>query len=158
MSYRVRKYNKTTEQQIVEAIGKGFWWIISAPFKLIFRKKHKNNHQTYSEPLEQNHVQQKLQEIDMLMSLGHPSNYQKAVLEADKLLDHILKSYRVPGLTMGDRLKSARKKFSSESYEAAWQAHKIRNEIVHNSQYELMDFQARNAIEKYKQVINELIR
>lgn len=162
MSYRVRKYRKTTEQQVVETILKTLWWLISAPFKLIFGLgKHRNNNAAQTPAatsLDQNFVQQKLQEIDNLMQLGKPSNYSRAVLEADKLLDHLLKSFRAPGLTMGDRLKSSRKRFSPEAYEAAWKAHKVRNEVVHNSEYEFMDYQAKSAIENYRRAINELIR
>lgn len=159
MSYRVHKYHhsKTTEQRIVEGFLKGLWLIISWPFKFIFGKKNKNRPQSHSEAaLDQDFVLNKLHEIDALIDLGKPSNNQKAVLEADKLLDHLLKGFRAPGLTMGDRLKSSRKRFSSEAYEDAWSAHKIRNEIVHNSEYELMDYQAKDAIEKYKKAINEL--
>ncbi len=162
MSYRVRKYhqNKTAEQKFVEGFLKGLWWIISSPIKLIFRKQNRqsNYRSSFQTNMDQNFVNNKLAEIDTLIQLGKPSNFSRAVLEADKLLDHILKGYRAPGLTMGDRLKSSRKRFSPENYEAAWQAHKIRNELVHNSQYELIDFQAKITIENYKKVINELLR
>jgi hypothetical protein len=157
----VHRYNKskTTEQKFVEGFLKGLWWIISWPFKLIFnRGKSKNSYQTDSvTSTDQRFVNDKLQEIDMLMGLGKPSNFSKAILDADKLLDHILKGFRAPGLTMGDRLKSSRKRFSPENYEAAWKAHKVRNEIVHNSQYEIMDYQAKETIDNYKKAIRELV-
>jgi len=160
MSYRVRKYHKSSEQKIVETILRALLWIISAPFKLIFRNRDAKGHYQSSMQTDigGDFVSNKLSEIDSLMGLGQPSNFSRAVLEADKLLDHILKSFCAPGLTMGDRLKSSRKKFSPEAYEAAWQAHKIRNELVHNSEYELMDYQAKSAIENYKKAIGELIR
>lgn len=160
MSYRVHKYHhsKTTEQKIVEGFLKGLWWIVSTPYKMIFGKSHdKKNQDRITASPDKQFVDNKLQEIDTLINLGKPSNNQKAVLEADKLLDHILKGLRTPGLTMGDRLKASRKRFSSEAYENAWQAHKVRNEIVHNSEYELMDYQAKEAIEKYKKAIKELL-
>lgn len=158
MSYRVHKYNKTTEQKIVEGFLKGLWWLVSAPFKLIFSKKHRNTQQaSVTVSLDQRFVQDKLQEIEMLIKIGKPSTYQKAVLEADKLLDHILKNFRAPGLTMGDRLKASKNRFSPEGYNVAWRAHKVRNELVHNVQYELMDFDAKQTIENYRKAINELI-
>jgi DNA-binding LacI/PurR family transcriptional regulator len=79
------------------------------------------------------------------------------VLEADKLLDHLLKGHRAPGLTMGDRLKASEHRFSREAYNSAWNGHKVRNEIVHNAQYQLTDFMARAAIENFQKAIGELI-
>lgn len=161
MSYRVRKYNannKTSEQKIVEGFLKALWWLISAPFKFIFlRRKAKIQQAPAYTNYDASFTKSKWQEIETLMSLGKPSNFTRAVMEADKLLDHILKAHRAPGLTMGDRLKSSRRRFTPEAYEGAWKAHKVRNELVHNSQYELMDYQAKQTIENYKRAINELI-
>ena len=157
MSYRVHRYHsqKSAEERALTAIGRGLWWVISAPFRWIFGKKTSKKPPSFT-PLGQQHVQNKWQEIKQLIALGKPSNYSRAVLEADKLLDHVLKTHRAPGLTMGDRLKASRNKFSEEAYDAAWKAHKVRNELVHNSQYELLDFQAKEAIENFKKALEEL--
>jgi len=158
MGYRVRSYKEPTEQKIVKAILRGLWWLISAPFKLIFGKKNPGQKQTKENiSLDRSFTQTKWQEIEELLRLGSPSNYQRAVLEADKLLDHLLKGHRAPGLTMGDRLKASKNKFSAEGYNAAWNAHKVRNEIVHNADYPVTDFVARRAIENFQKAIGELI-
>jgi len=156
----VHKYHKkTTEQKIVEGFLKALWWFISAPFKLLFGKKRGGGQKGFanSERLDKNFVENKWQEIEELMRLGHPSNYSRAVLEADKLLDHVLKGLRAPGLTMGDRLKASKNRFSPEGLDAAWRGHKVRNEIVHSSQYEITDFVAREAIKNFKKAIEELV-
>lgn len=158
MGYRVHKYREPTEHKIVFAILKFFWWLISAPFIFLFKKRNPGQNQTSQNiNLDQQFMKNKWQEIEQLMQLGRPSNFARAVLEADKLLDHILKGLRTPGLTMGDRLKAAKNRFSREGYNAAWQGHKVRNELVHNSSYELTDFIARAAIENFKKAIGELI-
>lgn len=166
MTYRVRRYNNATnakhkvnvEVQIVESFFKAIWWIISLPFRLIFgRKKGGGPSTSLGVNLDRGYVQTKWQEIEQLIELGRPSNYSRAVLEADKLLDHILKGFRAPGMTMGDRLKASQNKFSREGYDAAWKAHKVRNELVHNSQFELMDYSAKSAINNFKKAIDELI-
>lgn len=160
MPYRVHRYNynKSAEQRVVEGVLKVLWWLISAPFRLIFRRK---NPGVYQQPenisLDREFVRNKWQEISELMALGGPSNFQRAVLEADKLLDHLLKGHRAPGLTMGDRLKASRNKFTSDGYDSAWQGHKIRNEIVHNADYPITDFVAKKALENFKKAIGELI-
>lgn len=160
MGYRVRRYNhkKSIEVQIVESIFKAIWWIISLPFRLIFgRGKSGSPSAGYGVSLDKGYIQTKWQEIEELMQLGRPSNYARAVLEADKLLDHILKGFRAPGMTMGDRLKASQNRFSRDGYDAAWKAHKVRNELVHNAQFELMDYNAKSAIANFKKAIDELI-
>jgi len=163
MSYQVRRYNnarhkKSAEVQIVEGFFIAIWWLISLPFRLLFsRKKGGGPSTSLGVNLDKGYIDSKWQEIEQLMQLGSPSNYSRAVLEADKLLDHILKGFRAPGTTMGDRLKASQNKFSKEGYDAAWQAHKIRNELVHNSEFQLMDYSAKNAIANFKKAIDELI-
>ena len=161
MNYKVRRYNnehhkKSTEVQIVEGFFKAIWWVISLPFRLISSKRGGPS-TPIGVSLDRGYIQTKWQEIEQLMQLGSPSNYSRAVLEADKLLDHILKGFRAPGMTMGDRLKASQNKFSPEGYDAAWKAHKVRNELVHNSQFELMDYSAKQAINNFKKAIDELI-
>jgi len=160
MPYRVHQYHsqKSTEEKLLSAIGRGLWWIFSAPFRFLFGKKGSKYQAEKTGGLDQGYVSQKWQEIEQTLVLGKPLNNARAVMEADKLLDHILKGLRAPGLTMGDRLKASRKRFSDEAYDAAWKAHKVRNEVVHNSQFELMDYHAKEAIENFKKSIDELIK
>lgn len=162
-NYQVRQYKsanhhkKSTEVRIVEGFFKALWWIVSLPFRLIFGKKTSQKYSQNGGGLDKSYIDNKWREIDQLMKLGSPSNYSQAVLEADKLLDHILKGYRAPGLTMGDRLKASENRFSAEGYNAAWRAHKVRNEMVHNSEFQVMDYSAKSAMSNFKKAIDELI-
>ncbi len=161
MSYQVHRYKhrRNVETQFVESILKIIWFIVSLPFKLIFRlfKSDGSSKYKHVEGMDTDFVRMKWQEIEELVKLGKPSNFARAVLEADKLLDHVLKAYRAPGMTMGDRLKSSRNRFSYEAYDAAWKGQKVRNELVHNAQYELMDYQAKETIENFKKALSELV-
>lgn len=158
MAYQVHQYNKkSTEQKVVEGFFRGLWWLVSLPFRLIFGQKSQKKSAFQGGGLDKQFIQTKWQEIEELMRLGRPSNFSRAVLEADKLLDHVLKGLRAPGLTMGDRLKASRNRFSPEGYDAAWRAHKVRNEIVHSSEYEMTDFMAKEAIANFKKALGELI-
>jgi hypothetical protein len=158
MSYQVHKYQKTSEQKIVEGFFKALWWLISLPYRLIFGKSNRPSSDQSGGGLDQNFIRSKWQEIEELMRLGRPSNYSRAVLEADKLLDHVLKGMHTPGLTMGDRLKASKGRFSPEGLDAAWRGHKVRNEIVHSSEYEITDFMAREAISNFQKALSELVR
>lgn len=157
MSYQVHRYNHAKYRSPEENFLRVLWTIISWPFRLIFGKRPKKSEVVSGGGLERGYIQSKWQEIEQLMQLGSPSNYSRAVLEADKLLDHILKGFRAPGTTMGDRLKASQNRFSKEGYNAAWQAHKVRNELVHNSEFQVMDYTAKEAINNFKKAIDELI-
>jgi len=151
----VHRYNhRSPEENFLRVL----WTVISWPFRLLFGKMSAQGRSASGGKVEldKSYIQTKWQEIEQLMQLGSPSNYSRAVLEADKLLDHILKGFRAPGMTMGDRLKASQNRFSQEGYDATWKAHKVRNELVHNSQFELMDYSARQAIANFKKAIDEL--
>lgn len=151
---------QSTESKIVIGFFKALWWIICLPFRLLFGGKSKSKYPDEKSMPKGNRdpdfTRNKWQEINELMRLGSPSNYARAVLEADKLLDHALKSQMVPGLTMGDRLKAAKNKFSPESYDAAWRAHRVRNELAHNVEFQIMDYTARDVLKNYEKAIKEV--
>jgi len=159
VNYQVHRYNNTKHKSPEENFLRILWAIISAPFRLLFDRRNRQSRRSPQGEggLDRPYIDSKWQEIEQLVQLGRPSNYSRAVLEADKLLDHILKGFRAPGMTMGDRLKASQNKFSREGYDAAWQAHKVRNELVHNSQFELMDYSAKQAVNNFKKAIDELI-
>lgn len=104
-------------------------------------------------------VQDKWREIEALMAQGGPGNFQSAILEADKLLDYVLKAVvgTKSGQNMADRLKLAQKRFSSwETYQDAWSAHKVRNQMAHEVSHELHSSMASVTISKFKKVLRDL--
>ena len=102
-------------------------------------------------------IKRKWMEVEQLIALGKPSNFKTAILEADKILDYVLKLYGYSGQTMGDRMKAIpRDKHSRDFFDNMWQAHKLRNEMVHNMGYEVQDFEAKSAIQKFEKVLREL--
>ncbi|MBI2448129.1 hypothetical protein HYV44_01015 [Candidatus Microgenomates bacterium] len=103
------------------------------------------------------YVREKWAEIETLMKVGRPSAFKTAVLDADKLLDHVLKSLNYRGQTMGERMKMIpRDDFDRDFFNDMWQAHKLRNEMVHNMDYNVMDFEARTAIKKFEKTLQDL--
>jgi len=77
-----------------------------------------------------------------------------AVIEADKLLDTVLKSMFMPGETLGERLKVAAYKYPRLNQ--VWSAHKLRNQLVHDSSFEITIWQARVALTEYRRALNTL--
>ena len=77
-----------------------------------------------------------------------------AVIEADKLLDGVLKSMMFPGETMADRLKVSAYKYPD--IRQVWGAHKLRNQLVHDSAFELTARQAHYALKDYARALRTL--
>ena len=66
------------------------------------------------------------------------ANHKLAVIEADKLLDTVLKKLTIPGSTMGERLKAIPVS-QLPSIDNVWQVHKLRNHLVHTTEFVLTD-------------------
>jgi len=99
----------------------------------------------------------KWQEIEQTFALGGPSHSKTSIIEADKLIDHILKAKGVSGDTFAERLKNAKPEFHSYAdYNNLWFAHKVRNNIAHESTHDLNSAEAKRAIEYYKKALQEL--
>ncbi len=85
----------------------------------------------------------------------NPSSYSMAIIRGDKLLDKALCEIGTPGRTMGDRLKKVGKERFTE-LNSVWHAHKLRNQIAHEPDFEPSFAQASHALETYKQALKDL--
>lgn len=99
-------------------------------------------------------IQNRWSEIELQMKKGGPSNFRQAVIEADKLVDYALQQLGVPGQTMGDRLKAANGRFSNIN--DVWSAHKVRNQLVHEIDRELLSFEVNKVIARFKRALTDL--
>jgi hypothetical protein len=94
-------------------------------------------------------------ELQAMMKDGGPANYRQSIMEADKLVDLVLKS-KVSGETMGERLKNAKHLFSRDTYDKLWTAHKIRNKVAHEADFEGLSSDASLAIRNFEKALKEL--
>ncbi len=81
-------------------------------------------------------------------------SYAFSIIEADKLLDRALHEMGTQGKTMGDRLKRSSSRFSELN--SVWRAHKLRNAIAHDTDFEVSYQQAKNVLAVYKQALKDL--
>jgi hypothetical protein len=91
-------------------------------------------------------IDRRWKEVEDLFSVKKEMNYKLAIIEADKLLDHVLKAYNFQGETIGDRLKIASYRFPRLK-KVMW-AHRVRNQIVHEANYNVRHGETR--LVKYK--------
>jgi len=95
------------------------------------------------------------EQVEQLVRVGKPSAFKQAVIIADKLLDYALQQIS-SGETAGERLKNAKDAFPRPVYQGLWEAHKVRNALVHDSDYDLTQLVARDALGKFKAALQEL--
>ncbi len=144
-----KKSQTNPEVSLLVAFGRGLYRIISLPFK---KRKQAKNLKFYHINRKEIHTQ--WLKIEELLSLGKPSNLQKALLMADKLLDYSLRSLDFTGETMAERLKSAKNRLPN--YQDIWYAHKLRNQIVHEMKEEIQSYEIKKAIKIYEKALKNL--
>lgn len=77
-----------------------------------------------------------------------------AVIEADKLLDRVLRRGGWRGETMSDRLRSASKRFGD--YNGLRRVHRLRNRLVHETGARVSRRQAAGALKVYRRGLKDL--
>ena len=86
----------------------------------------------------------------------NPNDWKLAIIEADIMLDDLLKERGYVGSSLGERLKSI-SPTQLGSLNEAWEAHKVRNRIAHDgADFVLTKRMAEDAISRYRRVFNDL--
>ncbi len=83
------------------------------------------------------------------------SEWKLAIVEADKLVDEVLQERGFPGETMGERLMLMAPN-QLASLQDLWDAHKLRNLLVHEMNYQMKHEQALAATRAFERVLREL--
>jgi hypothetical protein len=95
------------------------------------------------------------EEIQRHLNSNKEAEWKFAVIEADNLVDYVLKASGYPGDTMGERLKNIDKS-QIVTLDTLWEAHKIRNRLAHDPNYFLRYGEAKRAIQLYEKTLKEL--
>jgi len=93
--------------------------------------------------------------ITARLETGLESEYKLAVIEADSILNDILKRMGFDGETLGERLERLTAT-TLPNLKQIWEAHKIRNNIVHDPNYRLALDEARRVLDIYEQALRDL--
>ena len=107
------------------------------------------------EPVQTSALQARWNEVRDHINSTREGEWKFAVIEADKLVDDILKSAGFPGETTGERLMNIEAGQLS-TLQGLWDAHKTRNRLAHDSNYFLRYAEAKRAIELFEQTLKEL--
>lgn len=95
------------------------------------------------------------QDILKKLNSENRSDWNLAIIQADSLVDNILKEMGLPGETMGDRMKTLDRS-RLVSLDDLWEAHRIRNQIAHETDRTATKHKAAYAISLFEKVLKEL--
>lgn len=104
--------------------------------------------------LDRAEVTRRWQRIEHLAAGADESSFRHAVIEADSVFDLAMKLKFFSGKDFGGRLKTAQA--HHPKLRAIWQAHRLRNELVHESGTALRRGSAAHAISIYRSGLKEL--
>ena len=83
------------------------------------------------------------------------SEWKFAIVEADKLMDDALRSTGFIGDSIGEKMMGIRPE-QLNSLDKLWRAHKIRNLLVHDTNFEIRRATVLEAIDGYESTLKEL--
>ncbi len=140
-------------------IGAGLIIVLAAGLVLLFfvggiaRPKRNSRYNTAPKTdLDPQFVKDRWAEIKA--QTQNPNGVKNALIDADKLLDYVLKGRGYKGETMAERLKKAQSSLSNS--QAVWAAHKLRNAVVHDVGHDIVIVQVQRAVEDLGRAINDL--
>jgi hypothetical protein len=80
--------------------------------------------------------------------------YGTSIMHADKLLDEALKGIGYKGETMAERMVAAKGRLKNK--DELWRAHKLRNQIVHESGFKTNEKHVKQALWAYQRAFKDL--
>lgn len=83
------------------------------------------------------------------------AEWKFAVVEADKITEAVLREAGFQGETIGERMTLIDRD-RLNSIDDLWQAHKLRNIIVHDPNHKVKYAEVRRAVEQYEKALQEL--
>lgn len=101
------------------------------------------------------HLNKSWQKILTRLNKSDEANLRLSLIEADNLFDDLLKQIRIPGESMADRLKYIDSSQVS-NIDEIWQAHKLRNVLVHNHEYQITRNEMEFGVKAYEKALKEL--
>jgi hypothetical protein len=81
---------------------------------------------------------------DLQKLCAHPETWPQAIIQADKLLNEVLKKGHYKGGSMGERLVAAHNQFSDS--DGVWFGHKLSNKLIQNSELKLKERDVKEAL------------
>ncbi len=100
-------------------------------------------------------VNKKWEHVISLLNSGTSAGWRQSIIEADIILDELLRAQQYHGDSVGEMLKAVEPS-DMLTLDDAWEAHKVRNRIAHaGSAFELSEREAKRIISLFEKVFKE---
>lgn len=144
MNPRPKNQSKDPFVLVLDQLIKAVWWLVSFPF----RDKRRQADMAARKAKLQTHWRQ----VEQLMADGQ---WRDAIMKADIVLGEALAMAGFRGQNVGERLKGAIV-LGRPVLDRAWQAHKVRNRLAHELDYQPSPAETKMAIDNFRSVISQL--
>ena len=109
-------------------------------------------------PDEENIIEEKNDKWEQIIKYANsenPSDWRQAIIEADVMLEELVRTLGYEGASLGEMLKSVEKD-EFLTVEDAWQAHKVRNAVAHSGgDFQLNERETKRVIALFEKVFKE---
>lgn len=96
------------------------------------------------------------QVIEQLVDTSDAHQAAQAVSQADRFVDHVMRLAGGRGQAFAERLRSLEGKFDRATYQALWEAHKLRNRLAHEHGSEVAVSESQRAIRQFRSAARAL--
>jgi len=93
---------------------------------------------------------------EQLWRSANQADKKQAIIQADSAFDKLLKEAGLEGGSMGERLKKIKDSLNRSLYNRLWEAHKKRNELVHETGSFVAHWDEVDYLSAYKQAAQRL--
>jgi hypothetical protein len=105
--------------------------------------------------ISKNKMSKKWNKIRRRLDTENISQYKLAIIEADKAIDKILKEIGYAGENMSERLSQVMPAHLDDVEKLKW-AHEIRNQIIHEENFEISKDTTEEVLKTYEEVLKNL--
>lgn len=134
--WRARLKKADLEKQIEDALDKNFDWM-----------KEVEANRKSEDP--------RWKRIDTLTQSTNANDWRIALIEADAVMDELIKNMGFPGENMGERMKGMVKS-DFPLLDSAWEVHRLRNTLAHETGYQLTKTEMDKAMDTYHRIFKDL--
>lgn len=152
--YKDIKNNTINNSNISNGIEHGKTQNINESFENFLKGAENESDKKVSEQkIEVKKVPSRWTMVEEYMNTPHEAMWKIGIIEADNLLDEVLRSRGYLGRDLGEMLMGA----NFDSVQLAWDGHKVRNKIAHEgSRFILSEREARRVYALFKAVFKDL--
>ncbi len=128
-------------------------WKYKRKYNVVF--KYRNEVLGGKPKIKNEMIQQEWEAILQKAEAAPPDSLMGAIIEADDLVDNVLKQMDIPGEHMADRLDELDPE-TTKSLEKLWRAHRIKNSLINVPDFEITAGEAQATLEDYKTFLKEI--